>query len=273
MSPTAADAYRLAEASSVQRPYIGLAVALVRAGDRHRDVQAPQDRGRHADRREAGGAGDAQERLELPPPGARRGGDLPLRRRRRSRSAASSSTTSKSPYIGGLTESAGARLVSFYWGGAMVGRFIGTLTLRMCKPAKVLTIHALAAGRAGPGHDGDATARWRCGPIIAVGLFNSIMFPTIFTLAIDGLGQAHRARARASSAWPSWAARSSRCCRARWPTRSGSTTASCVARPLLRLHRLVRPLLPLARQVDGAHLALESHRRPSRLPAWYTRRL
>jgi FHS family L-fucose permease-like MFS transporter len=90
----------------------------------------------------------------------------------------------KEPSIGGLTESQGARLVSFYWGGAMVGRFIGTLTLRMYKPSKVLTLHALAATglviltMATSG----SIAMWA---VIAVGLFNSIMFPTIFTLTLE----------------------------------------------------------------------------------------
>jgi FHS family L-fucose permease-like MFS transporter len=94
----------------------------------------------------------------------------------------------KEPSIGGLTETEGARLVSFYWGGAMVGRFIGTATLRLYKPTKVLTLHALAAAglvvltMATHG----SLAMWS---VIAVGLFNSIMFPTIFTLAIDGLGK------------------------------------------------------------------------------------
>jgi FHS family L-fucose permease-like MFS transporter len=94
----------------------------------------------------------------------------------------------KEPSIGGLTEAAGAKLVSFYWGGAMVGRFIGTVTLRMWKPGKVLALHAIGAvlliaitmGTTG------STAMYT---ILAVGLFNSIMFPTIFTLAIDGLGK------------------------------------------------------------------------------------
>jgi MFS transporter, FHS family, L-fucose permease len=70
----------------------------------------------------------------------------------------------------------------------MVGRFIGTVTLRLYKPAKILTFHALAAcglallTMATQG----GVAMWS---IIAIGLFNSIMFPTIFTLAIDGLGR------------------------------------------------------------------------------------
>ena len=70
----------------------------------------------------------------------------------------------------------------------MVGRFIGTFTLRMFKPGKVLALHAVGAVAL------IALSMATTGPvamyaILAVGLFNSIMFPTIFTLAIDGLGK------------------------------------------------------------------------------------
>jgi FHS family L-fucose permease-like MFS transporter len=94
----------------------------------------------------------------------------------------------KEPEIGGLSEAEGARYVSFYWGGAMVGRFIGSVALRFFRPGKLLAAHALVAAllvvitMLATGH----IAMWS---IIAVGLFNSIMFPTIFTLAIDGLGK------------------------------------------------------------------------------------
>ncbi len=59
----------------------------------------------------------------------------------------------KEPEIGGLTEAQGAHYVAYYWGGAMIGRFIGTFTLRVVKPGKLLAIHALGAARAGAGHD------------------------------------------------------------------------------------------------------------------------
>ena len=91
------------------------------------------------------------------------------------------------PEIGGLTERAAAGYVSFYWGGAMVGRFIGSAVLRRMSPAKVLGFAALAAFAlvcitvATSG----SIAMWS---VIAVGLFNSVMFPTIFTLGIDQLG-------------------------------------------------------------------------------------
>jgi len=139
--------------------------------------------------------------------------------------------------IAGLKEADGAKYVALYWGGAMVGRFFGALSLSSAsstnkniftavialfsiglawyltseiqlafiffafvvlnivavrigknKPARTLAVFALAATIlvtvtvVSTGH----FAMWS---LIAVGLFNSIMFPTIFTLAIDGLGK------------------------------------------------------------------------------------
>ena len=94
----------------------------------------------------------------------------------------------KEPNIGALSESDGAHYVAFYWLGAMVGRFIGTATLRVIRPGKLLTAHALAAAIlvVGTMLFTGSLAMWT---VIAVGLFNSIMFPTIFTIAIDGLGK------------------------------------------------------------------------------------
>src|SRR3984893_16287727 len=89
--------------------------------------------------------------------------------------------------IGNLPEKVAAGFVSFYWGGAMVGRFIGSALQQKIKPNKVLGVAAMMAGllvcvsMLTLGH----VAMWS---IIAVGLFNSVMFPTIFTLAIEGLG-------------------------------------------------------------------------------------
>ena len=77
--------------------------------------------------------------------------------------------------------------VTFYWSGAMIGRFVGAYLTRIIKPGYVLALFASFASVlvltsiASQG----LTAMWS---ILAVGLFNSIMFPTIFTLAIDGLG-------------------------------------------------------------------------------------
>lgn len=88
----------------------------------------------------------------------------------------------------GMPEAQAGKYVAYYWGGAMVGRFIGAAVLRMFKPGSVLAVNSLIAlvlVIAGMSASG-ATAMWA---LLAVGLFNSIMFPTIFTLAIDGLGE------------------------------------------------------------------------------------
>tara|TARA_B100000795_G_scaffold184347_1_gene139899 strand:- start:6330 stop:7646 length:1317 start_codon:yes stop_codon:yes gene_type:complete len=77
--------------------------------------------------------------------------------------------------------------VIFYWGGAMIGRFVGAYLTRIMAPGKVLSIFALLAismilisiNTSG------LLSMWS---ILAVGLFNSIMFPTIFTLSLEGLG-------------------------------------------------------------------------------------
>jgi FHS family L-fucose permease-like MFS transporter len=77
-------------------------------------------------------------------------------------------------------------LVSFYWGGAMVGRFIGSAVLRVKRAGSVLA--ACAAGALLlAGLSAASAGMVSIVAIIAIGLCNSIMFPTIFTLAIDGL--------------------------------------------------------------------------------------
>jgi FHS family L-fucose permease-like MFS transporter len=76
----------------------------------------------------------------------------------------------------------------FYWTGAMVGRFIGSVLMRFVAPFKVLisfTALAILMILISTSSDG-LTAMWA---ILAVGLFNSIMFPTIFTLTLNGLGE------------------------------------------------------------------------------------
>lgn len=77
--------------------------------------------------------------------------------------------------------------VTFYWTGAMIGRFIGSYLTKLINPAKVLLIFALLAVSmiAISAFSSGLVAMWA---LIAVGLFNSIMFPTIFSLALDGLG-------------------------------------------------------------------------------------
>jgi len=77
--------------------------------------------------------------------------------------------------------------VMFYWSGAMVGRFIGSYLTKVLKPGKVLAFFAVMAATmilisiSSTG----LISMWS---ILAVGFFNSIMFPTIFSLALEGTG-------------------------------------------------------------------------------------
>jgi FHS family L-fucose permease-like MFS transporter len=88
----------------------------------------------------------------------------------------------------GLGAEAAGKHVPLYWGGAMVGRFLGAYVLRVCSPGKVLAgaggIAALLLLVAATAHG--APSGWA---LLAIGLVNSIMFPTIFTLASEGLGE------------------------------------------------------------------------------------
>ncbi|BBN83336.1 MFS transporter [Pseudoalteromonas sp. A25] len=91
------------------------------------------------------------------------------------------------PNIAGLAEHDAAKLISYYWGGAMIGRFIGSVVLQKVAPSKALTFNALCivALLALTMSTNGSLAMWA---VLAVGLFNSIMFPTIFSVAIEGLG-------------------------------------------------------------------------------------
>jgi FHS family L-fucose permease-like MFS transporter len=87
----------------------------------------------------------------------------------------------------GLGPEEAGKLVPFYWGGAMLGRFVGAYLLRTFSPGKILACDAavvIALLLISANTDG-AVAAWS---LLAVGLFNSIMFPTIFSLACEGLG-------------------------------------------------------------------------------------
>ena len=91
------------------------------------------------------------------------------------------------PDIASLSAKAAAGYVSFYWGGSMVGRFLGAGLLRRFKPGGLLAVFAICAATlvAASMVLGGHTAMWT---ILAVGFFNSIMFPTIFSLGVAELG-------------------------------------------------------------------------------------
>ena len=91
--------------------------------------------------------------------------------------------------VAGLSAAEAAPYVSYYWGGAMVGRFIGFAVMRYVSPGKALAFNAacsialILVAVFGEGK----LAMWA---ILAVGLCNSIMFPTIFSMALHKLGPA-----------------------------------------------------------------------------------
>lgn len=87
-----------------------------------------------------------------------------------------------------LTEATASEYLAYYWGGAMVGRFVGAWVMQKINASYVLAFNAVVAmiliviSMASSG----SLAMWS---MLAVGLCNSIMFPTIFSLAIHGLGE------------------------------------------------------------------------------------
>lgn len=89
--------------------------------------------------------------------------------------------------IGDLPLKDAAGYLQYYWGGAMVGRFAGSILLQKMRTQNLLAFNAMAAAVLVAistltfGH----FAMWS---LLLVGLFNSIMFPSIFALAIEGLG-------------------------------------------------------------------------------------
>ncbi|HEV7691691.1 MAG TPA: sugar MFS transporter [Hyphomonadaceae bacterium] len=88
----------------------------------------------------------------------------------------------------GLSEELAGKHVPYYWGGALIGRFVGAGLLRLFSPGKLLAVFAtgvitlilISANTTG------AVSGWS---LLSIGLFNSIMFPTIFSLASEKLGR------------------------------------------------------------------------------------
>jgi FHS family L-fucose permease-like MFS transporter len=91
------------------------------------------------------------------------------------------------PSVMGLGAEKAGEHVALYWGGALIGRFVGAFLLREISPGKVLAATAAAAIALAvvSGLSGGVVAGYA---LLSIGLFNSIMFPTIFALASEGLG-------------------------------------------------------------------------------------
>lgn len=182
LSPAAQTAYKLQQAHSVQGPYVGIAIVLF--------VLAVVVWLFHLPRLEGAAEDDPQHRFA---------DALKLRRVWLGMLAifvyvgAEVSIGSfminylSLPEIGHMPEARAAFFVSLYWGGAMVGRFIGSALLTRIDTRKLLAFNAAVAAllviatMLTFGHVAVAT-------VVAIGLFNSVMFPNIFTLGIEDFG-------------------------------------------------------------------------------------
>ena len=183
MSPDAFQAYRLQQASSVISPYIGLSVTLlvlaviIAAAKLPGIPQAVRSRTSH----ESDASVWKRRHLVL--------GAVAIFTYVGAEVAIGSFLVNYFgvPAIGGLAPDRAARLVSLYWFGAMVGRFVGAWVLRYVRTGTVLAFNAVAAcalvlfSVMSSGHLAIVS-------ILLVGLFNSIMFPSIFSLGVAELG-------------------------------------------------------------------------------------
>lgn len=184
LPPASREAYRIAQAHSVQHPYLGIALALLALASCVQLLKLPP----HA---EATESADPHRHSFAEVLGVRhvRLGALAIFVYVGAEVAIGSFLISYicDPRIGNIPPAAATRYVALYWGGAMVGRFAGSALLRRIAPRRLLCLFALAAAAllVTTLSSAGALAMWS---VIAIGLFNSIMFPTIFTLACEGLG-------------------------------------------------------------------------------------
>ncbi|HME35968.1 MAG TPA: sugar MFS transporter [Candidatus Sulfotelmatobacter sp.] len=182
MAPDVLQAYRLHEAATVKTPYVGLGIALVVLAVAIGSFKLPKIE--HAQHKVGEKVNDSIWNHPSLIFGAIGifvyvGGEVSI--------GSFLVNYFTQPEIGGLTEKVAASFVAFYWGGAMVGRFIGSALLQKMSTRGLLGICAVCAAALvaismlTTGH----TAMYS---IILVGFFNSIMFPSIFTLGVAELG-------------------------------------------------------------------------------------
>jgi len=182
MAPDVLQAYRLHEAATVKTPYVGLGIALAVLAVAIGSFKLPTIE--HAQHKVGEKVNDSIWRHPNLIFGAIAifvyvGGEVSI--------GSFLVNYFGQPEIGGLTEKVAASFVAFYWGGAMVGRFIGSALLQKMSTRGLLGICAVCAAALvaismlTTGH----TAMYS---IILVGFFNSIMFPSIFTLGVAELG-------------------------------------------------------------------------------------
>jgi FHS family L-fucose permease-like MFS transporter len=181
MSPDALRAYRLHEAASVKVPYLVIGLALIALGALISTFKLPPMPGAELHKGETRQSLWRYRHLIL--------GVLAIFVYVGAEVSIGSFLINylSQSNIGNITERDAAKFVSFYWLGAMIGRFIGSAVLRKVRTGTLLGFAAIIASLlvctsiTNSGH----VAMWS---IILVGLFNSVMFPSIFTLGIAELG-------------------------------------------------------------------------------------
>jgi len=182
MAPDALQAFRLHEAATVKMPYVGLGIALVLLAIAIGSFKLPKIE--HAQHQLGQKLNDSVWKHPNLVFGAIAifvyvGAEVSI--------GSFLVNYFTQPDIGGLTEKVAASFVAFYWGGAMVGRFIGSALLQKVKTGSLLGLCTVCAAALvaismlTTGHVAMYT-------IILVGFFNSIMFPSIFTLGVAELG-------------------------------------------------------------------------------------
>lgn len=182
LAGAALDAFRAAQTLAVAHAYVGIALALLLIAGAvwlHRDkatgenhVQGPMFSGFDLLRRPRFGFGAAAIFLYV-------GAEVAI--------GSLIVLYLVQPHVLGLSERAAGEMIPFYWGGALVGRFLGSALLRMVPPGLLLMANGLGAAAL------IAFSALSSGPaaaysLLAVGLMNSIQFPTIFSLASEKLG-------------------------------------------------------------------------------------
>ncbi len=184
LSPPQQEAYRIAQAHSVQHPYLGIAVALFVLAGVVFVLRLPQlleateqTDPQHHDFREV--LRHRNLRLGVVAIFVYVGAEVAI--------GSFLINYISDARIGHIDPAHATRYVSYYWGGAMLGRFVGSALLRRIDPRLLVCLFALAAIAllATTIASSGLVAMWS---VIAIGLFNSIMFPTLFTLGIEGLG-------------------------------------------------------------------------------------
>src|ERR1039457_5495963 len=182
MAPDVLQAYRLHEAATVKTPYVGLGIALVLLAAAIGSFRLPTIE--HAQHKVGEKVNDSIWKHPNLIFGAIGifvyvGGEVSI--------GSFLVNYFTQPEIGNLTEVNAAKFVSLYWGGAMVGRFIGSGLLQKMKTGRLLGICAVCAA-ALVAISMISTGHFAMWSIILVGFFNSIMFPSIFTLGVAELG-------------------------------------------------------------------------------------